>query len=291
MRILLLGHRDIASNVALALIVAGLPDHRFDVRLSGEIAPRVELPALLGQLVAYEARLCNDLADHVAARRIGLVPFEELAASSGGTFGVLPRPNDPQGLEAMSCCAPDLVISVRYRRILGAEAIAIPRNGVANLHSGLLPAYKGVMATFWAMLNGEAAIGSTLHHIVDAGIDTGPIIGRAPLPAEPQRTYLANVLSLYPPGCAMVVDAVRRIEARESPGHVEQPREGRYYSSPEAADLVRFQQAGLRLFDGSELDAFVDSSAGRSRTSRSSPGKRRIASVSARIGGTPQRPS
>jgi methionyl-tRNA formyltransferase len=258
MRILLLGHHDIASNVALALIVAGLPGHRLDVRLSGEVAPRVELPALLGELAACEAKLCDDLGQHAAARRIGLLPFEELASSSGGSFGILPRPNEPEGLEAISNCAPELVISVRYRRILRTEAIAIPRHGVLNLHSGLLPAYKGMMATFWAMLNGEPAIGSTLHYIVDAGIDTGPVIGRAPLPADRQRTYLANVLSLYPPGCAMVVDAVRRIEAGESPGHVEQPREGRYYSLPETAALERFQQAGLRLFDGSELDAFVE---------------------------------
>ena len=55
----------------------------------------------------------------------------------------------------------------------------------------------------------------------------------------------------------MLVDAVQRIEAGESPGHVAQPREGRYYSSSEAADLARFQHAGLRLFDGNELHAFV----------------------------------
>ena len=51
-----------------------------------------------------------------------------------------------------------------YRRILKAAAIQIPRHGVLNLHSGLLPAYKGLMATFWATLNGEEEIGCTLLH-------------------------------------------------------------------------------------------------------------------------------
>jgi methionyl-tRNA formyltransferase len=258
MNILLLGHRDIASNLALGLIVAGLPEHHFDVRLSGALVPGDEPPALLRELAAYERRLCDDLADSAAARGGGLMSFEELAWSHGGTFGDLPRPNDPQGLEALSNCAPDLVISVRYRRILRSEAIAIPRHGILNVHSGLLPEYKGMMATFWAMLNGEPAIGSTLHWIVDAGIDTGPVVGRAPLPVNRQRTYLANVLSLYPPACAMVIDAVQRIEAGESPGRAEQPREGCYYSSPEAADIARFKEAGLRLFDGTELDTFIE---------------------------------
>ena len=258
MNILLLGHRDIASNIALGLIAAGLPEHRVDLRLSGAVTPRGEPPPALRELSAYEERLCDQLAESEDARRAGLVPFEELAWRSGGTFGELSRPNAPRGLAALSGCAPDLVVSVRYRRILRAEAIALARHGVLNLHSGLLPEYKGMMATFWAMLNGEPAIGSTLHYIVDAGIDTGPVVSRARLPADRQRTYLGNVLSLYPPGCAMVVDAVHRIEAGESPGRVEQPREGRYYSSPEAADLARFEQAGLRLFDGTELETFLE---------------------------------
>jgi methionyl-tRNA formyltransferase len=257
MNILLLGHRDIASNVALALIAAGLPEHRLDVRLSGAVTPRGEPPEALRDLSAYEERLCDRLADSEDARRAGLVPFEELAWRSGGTFGELSRPNAPHGLQALSDCAPELVISVRYRRILRAEAIAVPPHGVLNLHSGLLPGYKGMMATFWAMLNGAPEIGSTLHYIVDPGIDTGPVVGRAPQPLDRQRTYLSNVLSLYPPGCRMVIAAVPGIDTGESTGRAEQPREGRYYSSPEAADIARFEHAGFRLFDGSELEAFI----------------------------------
>lgn len=258
MNILLLGHRDIASNVALSLIAGGLPEHRFDVRLSGAVVSRGDAPAALQELAAYEERLCDELAESASARRAGLLPFDELARRSGGTFGELPRPNESGGVAELADCAPDLVISVRYRRILRAEAIAVPRHGVLNLHSGLLPEYKGMMATFRAMLNREETIGSTLHYIVDAGIDTGPVVGRAPLPADPQRTYLANVLALYPPGCAMVVDAVRRIEAGETPGSIEQRNEGRYYSSPAEEDIARFEQAGLRLFDGTELESFID---------------------------------
>jgi methionyl-tRNA formyltransferase len=257
MKILLLGHREIASNVALALIAAGLPQHRFDVRLSGAVTPRGEPPAALRELAAYEERLCDGLAESEPARQAGLLSFEELAWQSGGTFGELARPNEPKGLEALGACAPDLVISVRYRRILKAEAIAVPTHGVLNLHSGLLPDYKGMMATFWAMLNHEPEIGSTLHYIVDAGIDTGPIVGRAPLKADREQTYLANVLSLYPAGCAMVVEAVRRIEAGESLRRVQQPGEGRYYSAPQAADIARFGLAGLRLFDGAEFESFT----------------------------------
>jgi methionyl-tRNA formyltransferase len=113
--------------------------------------------------------------------------------------------------------APDLIVSIRYRRILKDAVIAIPRLGVLNLHSGVLPDYKGVMATFWAMLQNEEMIGATLHRIVDSGIDTGPVIGTRPVPADYGSSYLANVLRLYGPGCDMIVEAIQALETGKEP--------------------------------------------------------------------------
>lgn len=246
MKILLLGHRDVASNFALSIITSALPQHTLEVLLSGDLAPRQDMPAALAALSAREQAMCAD-AGRDATPSGGLRGFRELAG--GREPGVLARPNSAEGLRTLGEHAPDLVISVRYRRILGAEAIAVARHGVLNLHSGLLPEYKGMMATFWAMLNGDATIGCTAHYIVDAGIDTGPVIGRARLPSNPQCSYLANVLSLYPPGCALIVDAVKRIERGEPVAGTPQPAGGRYYSTPTEADLARFEAQGLRLFD------------------------------------------
>jgi methionyl-tRNA formyltransferase len=114
-----------------------------------------------------------------------------------------------------------------------------------------------MMATFWAMLNNEATIGSTLHYIVDGTIDTGPIISRAAIPLDRTRSYLANVLSLYPAGCKMVVEAVRQIECGQAIASRAQPAAGRYYSAPGHDDVLRFEGAQLRLFDGDELQQFL----------------------------------
>jgi len=52
--------------------------------------------------------------------------------------------------------------------IIREPVIAHSQYGYINLHSGLLPDYRGVMASFRAMVNGDAEIGSTLHYIQDA---------------------------------------------------------------------------------------------------------------------------
>jgi methionyl-tRNA formyltransferase len=250
MNIVLLGHHDIASNIALSLLVTAMPEHRYTIMLSGANVPRLPTVAALEELAALEQKLCHDLEGCGHSR---FLSFDALAGRTGSDLHVLEKPDSPDSLSRLADLRPDLFISVRYRRILREAAISIPRFGVLNLHSGLLPQYKGMMATFWALLNEEPAIGSTLHYIVDGTIDTGPVIDRAPRDADRTRSYVANVLSLYPDGCRMIVDTVHRIERGEEIACRPQPAAGRYYSVPGSADIKRFRNAGLRLFDGDEL--------------------------------------
>ena len=132
--------------------------------------------------------------------------------------------------------------------------IAIPPLGVINLHSGILPDYRGVMATFWAMLDGQPEIGTTLHRITDRGIDTGPVINIDRRSVDPARSYLSNVLSLYAAGSRSIISAVRRLAAGSAlDGHA-QPCGGRYFSAPDQISVRRFENLGLRLVDGGEAE-------------------------------------
>ena len=88
---------------------------------------------------------------------------------------------------------------------------AVPKHGVLNLHSGRLPDYKGVMATFWALLNDEKEIGTTLHYIDDCGIDTGRVITTTSMTVDRNRSYLWHVLGLYDAGCRSVLSAIQQI--------------------------------------------------------------------------------
>ena len=103
--------------------------------------------------------------------------FGEMTRRRGVQHVALLNPNSPEGIDTVRALAPDLIISVRYGIILRPPVLSVPRLGVLNLHSGLLPAYRGVLATFRALLRGDSTIGSTLHYITDRTIDTGPIVG------------------------------------------------------------------------------------------------------------------
>jgi len=245
LNITLLGHHDIASLYALDRLITLMPEYDYSILLSGELQQVSAGARRLDELARFDAELCSRFLD--GAIRGPVAP--QLTAPPPA---MLTKPNSSSGRRVLRELQPDLIISVRYRRILHEAAIAIPRHGVINLHSGVLPDYRGVMATFWAMLAGEKEIGTTLHWIVDSGIDTGPILEICRRPTRPDSSYLVNVLGLYADGCNMIARAVRTVAAGQEPAVERQTAKGSYFHTPAADDVRRFEGHGMSLFDGTE---------------------------------------
>jgi len=247
MNITLLTNRDLPSHVALSRLVGALSHHNLSIFISEKVGADQQLPQPLMDLAAFEKKVLAD----------GRPSFDDLAASAGCTLqgfsDIGNRVNGPEGIARLQATEPDLVISLRFGLIIRDEVIAIPRYGVINLHSGLLPDYRGVMATFRAMLEGESEIGSTLHFIQDAGVDTGDIISLLPIPVATDKSYLFNVLSLYAGGCDQILDAVAVIEAGQTLKTQSQQGPANYFSFPTEAELEGFFALGHRLFDVAEF--------------------------------------
>jgi methionyl-tRNA formyltransferase len=145
------------------------------------------------------------------------------------------------------------VLCIRYGGILKNAAITIPELGVINLHSGLLPDYRGVMASFRALLNGDTQLGATVHYISDGSIDTGDIIGTTRIDVDPGHSYLWHVLQLYPGACQLLSATVAQLAAGGEVSRQPQPSGGSYYSFPTVAELARFRESGYRLYNVDEI--------------------------------------
>ena len=257
LNITVLANRDLASTVALNLLLPELIQfgHRVRVFLSARVGKAKPQPGPLEELKFFEQTLFNEilfpaLGDSITGHWRS---YDGLGGQIGQEFEILNRINSAAGLETLRAAAPDLILSIRYGGILKAKAIAVPRLGVLNLHSGLLPQYRGVMATFWALLNGDRELGTTLHTIDDGTIDTGSILGQTRLDVVPGRSYLWHVLQLYPDGCRQMLDAVARLAAGETLDRRPQPEDGAYYTFPTPSDLSAFTDAGYRLYDHGEI--------------------------------------
>jgi methionyl-tRNA formyltransferase len=261
MRIVFLVNRDIESNFALNLLMPEIHQSTVGIFLSERVgAGRTASARMLGQLAFIEQDLFNDLAFPFVGQPGRFVGFEELQRRFGIPVQALSTLKDPPALQKLQDMHADLFVSIRFGKIFGNEALGLPRRGVLNLHSGLLPQYRGVLATLRALLNGDAEIGCTLHWIDSPGIDIGGIIETARMQVAREHSLLWHILSLYRPGARLIINAIRQLERGEPvTGTPQDPSAGAYYSFPTEEDLIRFTALGWRLFDREDVWELLES--------------------------------
>src|SRR5690606_38057276 len=109
--------------------------------------------------------------DHARARGI---PTHVVAAKAYADRAAWDRDLAAQ-IEALR---PELVVLAGFMRLVGAATLAAFGGKLINVHPALLPAFPGIDAPAQAIRAGVALTGCTVH-LVDAGIDTGPVLAQA----------------------------------------------------------------------------------------------------------------
>ncbi|MFB9428891.1 phosphoribosylglycinamide formyltransferase [Streptoalloteichus tenebrarius] len=108
---------------------------------------------------------------------------------------------------------PDLVVSAGFMKILGPRFLRRFGGRVVNTHPALLPAFPGAHAVRDALAYGVKVTGCTVH-LVDAGVDTGPIVAQEPVEVRQGETEAALHERIKTVERRMLVDVVARL-ARE----------------------------------------------------------------------------
>jgi phosphoribosylglycinamide formyltransferase-1 len=79
---------------------------------------------------------------------------------------------------------PDLVVSAGFMKIVGPAVLDRFGGRLINTHPALLPAFPGAHAVRDALAAGVPVTGATVH-VVDAGVDTGPVLAQREVPVRP----------------------------------------------------------------------------------------------------------
>lgn len=261
MNILVLSNKDIASCFALNRLIPALTiEHDVHLWLSARVGNSSSKPNALKELSYLEQEFFNSEVQALLAKSDSnnYKYFDGLISQLSSPIREENKINSPDSIEKINGVAPDLIISIRFGGILKEDVINIPQHGVINLHSGILPHYRGVMATFWAMHNGEKEIGTTLHTIDDSSIDTGNILKISRQPINQQNSYLTNVLNLYIQGTLDILESVQSLSTGNALASFSQPAGGGYYSFPEHDNLERFQSMNYALVNTGEYVEFLN---------------------------------
>lgn len=119
---------------------------------------------------------------------------------------------DGAALAQLRQLAPELIVVAAYGRILPEEILALPPKGCINVHSSLLPKYRGAAPIHWAVINGERETGVTIMEVARE-LDAGDILSQVSTPIGPEETVESVHDRLALLGGALLVDTVAAIAA------------------------------------------------------------------------------
>ena len=139
-------------------------------------------------------------------------PVKERALAHGLPVYQPVKLRDGTALALIRELAPQLIVVAAYGRILPDDILAAPPEGCINVHSSLLPAYRGAAPINWAVLNGDQKTGVTIMHMAH-DLDAGDIISQASTPIDPDETVVALHDRLALLGAELLVETVARIDA------------------------------------------------------------------------------
>lgn len=105
---------------------------------------------------------------------------------------------------------PDLVVSAGFMKLAGPAFLAQYGGRYLNTHPALLPSFPGMHGVADALAHGVKVTGCTLF-VVDAGVDTGPIVDQVAVPVADDDDVASLHERIKTAERAMLVDAVGRM--------------------------------------------------------------------------------
>jgi len=154
--------------------------------------------------------------------------------------------NAAPNIEAVRELKPDLIVSFHFDQILRPIFLAAVGCPVINVHPALLPAHRGPCPAFWTLAGGDESCGVTIHRILDADIDAGPVILRREQPLPPGLCMGELDERLFLEGARALVSLVNGTSVPLIPD-ASGPR-GKYESFPDPATVQAARRRGVRLW-------------------------------------------
>lgn len=138
-------------------------------------------------------------------------PVKEVAQAKGIPVYQPVKLRDGAALEIIRSLDPELIVVAAYGRLLPDEILDYPARGCINVHSSLLPKYRGAAPINWAILNGERETGVTIMYMASE-LDAGDVITRRATPIGPNETAEELFARLAVLGAELLTDVLQSME-------------------------------------------------------------------------------
>ncbi len=189
--------------VAMSIVFIGTPDFA---------VPSLRRLAADGHVIAAVVTQPDRPAGR--GRRLAPPPVKVAAQELDVTVLQPPTLRDAGALDAVRALQPEAIVAVAYGQILRQELLDIPARGVLNVHPSLLPRHRGASPIAGAILAGDDETGVSIM-LMDAGMDSGPVLAERRVPIGPLDTTGTLTDSLAELGARLLAETLPRWLADE----------------------------------------------------------------------------
>ncbi|MEG1987687.1 MAG: methionyl-tRNA formyltransferase [Oscillibacter sp.] len=144
--------------------------------------------------------------------KLTVSPVKEYALSQGLTVYQPLKMRDGEALGIVETLRPELIVVAAYGKILPEEILNAPQYGSINVHSSLLPKYRGAAPINWAILDGETETGVSIMYMAKE-LDAGDVILQKVTPIDPEEDAPALTARLAALGAEALSEAVSALRA------------------------------------------------------------------------------
>lgn len=145
-------------------------------------------------------------------RKVSFSPVKEYAITQSIPVYQPAKMRDGEALALLQQLQPELLVVAAFGRILPNEILTLPKYGAINVHSSILPAYRGAAPIQWAILDGLDETGVTIMDMVQE-LDAGDILSVVKTAIGPQETAPELTARLAELGAEALVQVVEQIAA------------------------------------------------------------------------------
>ncbi|MBI2860268.1 MAG: methionyl-tRNA formyltransferase [Chloroflexi bacterium] len=165
---------------------------------------------------SYEVAAVYTRPDRPAGRGRGLAASPvKRAALELGLPVVQPASLKPaEVVEALAALKPEVIVVAAYGRILPQAVLDLPPHGCVNIHPSLLPRFRGASPVPAAILAGDEFTGVSIM-LMDAGLDTGPVLNRGCIPISPRDNAGSLMVKLSQVAAGLLQEALVGWSRRE----------------------------------------------------------------------------
>ena len=156
-------------------------------------------------------------------------PVKEYALSQGLEVYQPLKMRDGEAFSIVEKLAPELIVVAAYGKILPEDILNFPQYGSINVHSSLLPKYRGAAPINWAILDGETETGVSIMYMAKE-LDAGDVILQKTTPIGPEEDALSLTIRLAELGAEALSETVTAL-GNGTPGRTPQDGSKMTYAS------------------------------------------------------------